>query len=179
MLRVNSKGGLETIQYLQTHGAKKVALSQVNGDWMLAIANNRNSANEISCNSDSAIYVWSAQKSEFSLLRHVATDGAFDVQFITAETSSEFYQQNFVAFAQEGNSASGEIMIFKFEQPGANFVLSQTISSNWPVKALRSTCICRQCFLVTAVPQEGINFYENRFVEVRPLSHFFHFMSFE
>jgi len=132
---------------------------------MLAIANSKNSVDETSCNAESAIYMWSPMNNEFLLLRSVMTDGVFDVEFITTEAGNEFYRQSFVAFAQKGNAANGEVMIFRYEQLGGNFALTQTIRSKWPITALGTTCLCRQCFLMTTVPQEGVTFYENRFVE--------------
>lgn len=165
ILRVDKAGKLENVQNIETHGARKVSLNMVDGVWMLAIANSKNSADESSCNADSAIYQWSSEQTQFLLMRTIMTDGAFDVEFITTETSNEFYKQNFVAFAQQGDSASGEVMIFRYEQPEGNFKMSQTIRSKWPVTGLRTSYVCRQSFLVTVVPQEGITFYENRFVE--------------
>lgn len=166
VLRVDASGNLDNVQNIETHGARKVALDKVNDRWMLAIANSKSGSEESSCIADSAIYMWSAESEQFILLRTIMTDGAFDVEFITTETSNEFYKQSFVAFAQQGNSASGEVIIYRYEQPGGNFVMSQTIGSKWPITGVSTMSICRQSFLVTTVPQEGITFYENRFVEV-------------
>ncbi|ODM97789.1 Thrombospondin-type laminin G domain and EAR repeat-containing protein [Orchesella cincta] len=165
VFQVDHDGKVINVQNIETHGARQVAVSEINESWMLAIANSKNNIDEESCNADSAIYTWSSSEKRFLLLRTIMTDGAFDVEFITAKTNNPFYKESFVAFAQEGNSASGEVIIYRYEQLGGNFVMSQTLRSNWPITALRSTCICSKCFFITVVPQEGITFYENRFVE--------------
>ncbi|CAL8142633.1 unnamed protein product [Orchesella dallaii] len=164
VFRVEDNGKVVRVQNIETHGARKVAVSELNDSWMLAIANSKNNEDESACNADSAIYTWSSLEKKFLLLRTIMTDGAFDVEFITAKTNNPFYKESFLAIAQ-GNSLH-EVSIYRYEQPGGNFVMSQTIRSSWPITALRTTCFCdNNCFLVTVVPQTGITFYQNRFVE--------------
>jgi len=42
----------------------------------------------------------------------------------------------------------------------------ETIRSSWEVTAIEFTCIQENCYLLVVIPQEGIHFYEYKYIEV-------------
>lgn len=187
--RVDSKK-LTLVQKIPSSGPVRLAIHPLGKVYALAIANSRDPKTD-SCLTNSAIYFWSPNSEKFNLVREVKTNGAADVIFMSIEDHGPHYKKghylNFVAFAQNGNSGDGEVIILQYDPVKENFLTIQTLRTIWSVTGIEYVCVIENCYLLTVVPQEGVHFYEYRYVEVihtikliesiHPIDHFLIFIS--
>lgn len=175
------KEELKLVQTIPSSGPIRLSISTVKEDYFLAIANNRDPMNN-SCLTNSAIYKWSTRTHKFILLQKVRTNGALDVIFLEAKDRVASFKGaflNFVAFAQSGNSGDGEVLILQFDKKQQNYVVVQSLRTKWSITGMDFLCVQENCYLVIVVPQEGVHFYEYRYVEVKiPFSLYFNTFTF-